>query len=233
MTQSTDPNSQPDSSNAPQSSSQGTNPGTPPKTGLHRDIVVLAVVILVVGIMISSAVIMSRHNEAANVGNRQSAVLGDVHGAVAPDFDLKSLDTGRNVKLSDFRGKAVVLNFWATYCEPCKIEMPWFEDLSKEYASQNVQFIGVAMDDVGEDKIKDFAKQLGVTYPILLGKESVGDAYGGLQFLPMTFYIDPNGKVVERSLGIAGKGDVEANIKRALQGAPATQASAGAAKSNP
>jgi peroxiredoxin len=146
------------------------------------------------------------------------------NGSVAPDFQLKSLD-GKQVRLSDFRGKAVLLNFWATWCAPCKIEMPWFVDLQKQYAAQGLQVIGVAMDDSGEETIAKFAKEMGVNYPVLIGKESVGDAYGGVEFLPTTFFIDRQGKVVDRVFGLVGHSDMEDNVKKAL-GAGAAQASA-------
>jgi peroxiredoxin len=147
------------------------------------------------------------------------------NGAVAPDFALKSLD-GKQVRLSDFRGKAVLLNFWATWCAPCKIEMPWFVDLQKQYASQGLQVLGVAMDDSGEETISKFAQQMGVNYPVLIGKEAVGDAYGGVEFLPTTFIIDRQGKVVDRVFGLVGRSEFEDNIKKALgPGASPAQAS--------
>jgi peroxiredoxin len=134
---------------------------------------------------------------------------------MAPDFELQSLD-GKTVNLSDFRGKAVLLNFWATWCQPCKIEMPWFEQLQKRYAREGLQVIGVAMDDAGKEDIANFAKNLGVNYPILLGKETVGDAYGGVQFLPATFYVGRDGKIVDKVFGLKGRDEIEGNIKKAL-----------------
>jgi thiol-disulfide isomerase/thioredoxin len=101
---------------------------------------------------------------------------------------LESLD-GKTVHLSDFRGKAVLLNFWATWCVPCKFEMPWFEQLQKQYGPQGFQVLGIAMDDASKKDIAEFASKLGIDYPILIGKEDVGDAYGGVQFLPATFYV--------------------------------------------
>jgi len=145
------------------------------------------------------------------------------NGSVAPDFELKSLD-GQQVRLSDFRGKAVLLNFWATWCAPCKIEMPWFVDLQKQYASQGLQVIGVAMDDSGEETISKFVQQMGVNYPVLIGKEAVGDAYGGVEFLPTTFIIDRQGKVVDRVFGLVGRSEFEDDIKKAL--GPGAQANA-------
>ncbi len=183
---------------------------------MRKDAVVLVVVVVAVALMISASVMWSRKSGALPANSSPAAGLqGDVKGVEAPDFTLPTVE-GKDLKLSAFRGKAVLLNFWATYCQPCKIEMPWFEELQKQYASQGLQVIGVAMDDVGPAEIEKFAKNLGVDYPILVGKEAVGDQYGGLQFLPTTFYIDRQGKIVERVFGLTSHREIEDNIKKAL-----------------
>ena len=133
----------------------------------------------------------------------------------APDFTLESLD-GKSVRLSDLRGKAVLLNFWATWCGPCKIETPWLVELQNQYGSQGLQVIGVAMDDSGKDEIAKFAKDMGVNYPVLLGKEAVGDAYGGVPALPESFFIGRDGKIVDKIIGLKGKAEIEDSIKKAL-----------------
>ena len=133
----------------------------------------------------------------------------------APDFTLQSLD-GRSVRLSDLRGKAVLLNFWATWCSPCKIEMPWFIELQNQYGSQGLQIVGVAMDDSSKEDIAKFAKDIGVNYPVLLGKEAVGAAYGGVPALPESFFIGRDGKIVDRIIGLKGKSEIEDSIKKAL-----------------
>jgi thiol-disulfide isomerase/thioredoxin len=144
----------------------------------------------------------------------------------APDFALQSLD-GKTTHLSDFRGKAVLLNFWATWCGPCKIEMPWFVDLQKEYGSQGLQIVGVAMDDASKEDIAKFAKDMGVNYPILIGKESVGDEYGGVPALPESFLIARDGKIVDKIIGLRGKAEIEDAVKKALETRPpSSQASA-------
>ena len=145
--------------------------------------------------------------------------------AIAPDFSLESLD-GATTRLSDFRGKAVLLNFWATWCGPCKIEMPWFVDLQKKYAAQGLQIVGVAMDDASKQDIAKFAKDMGVNYPILIGKESVGDQYGGVPALPETFLIGRDGKIVDKIIGLKGKGEIEESIKKALDTRPAASQAA-------
>src|SRR5271157_424125 len=139
---------------------------------------------------------------------------------VAPDFSLQSLD-GKTMRLSDFRGKAVLLNFWATWCGPCKIEMPWFVDFQNQYGSQGLQIVGVAMDDASKEDIGKFAKDLGVNYPILIGKESVGDQYGGVPALPETFLIGRDGKIIDKIIGLKGKADIEESIRKALDTQPA------------
>ena len=145
--------------------------------------------------------------------------------SIAPDFTLESLD-GKSMKLSDLRGHAVLLNFWATYCGPCKIEMPWFVELQKQYGAQGLQIVGVAMDDASKEDIAKFAKDMGVNYPILIGKESVGDDYGGIPALPETFFIGRDGKLMDKIIGLKGKGEIEEDIKKALNTQPAaTQAS--------
>jgi cytochrome c biogenesis protein CcmG/thiol:disulfide interchange protein DsbE len=142
---------------------------------------------------------------------------GDVAGAVAPDFELNILNAnGKTMKLSDLKGKAVLLNFWATWCEPCKVEMPWFVDLQKEYGSQGLQIVGVSMDDEEEKTVSDFAKKMGVNYPILRGTEKIADLYGGIEGLPTSFFIDRSGKVIARESGLISESRIVEHIKKSL-----------------
>jgi len=142
-------------------------------------------------------------------------LAGNVQGAPAPDFTLVSLD-GSKVTLSEFRGKAVLLNFWATWCPPCKVEMPWFAELQKQYASEGLVVLGVAMDDSQPDAIAKFASQMGVNYPVLLGTDKVSDDYGDVQFLPTTFYIGRDGAIVDKMTGLLERKDIENAVKKAL-----------------
>jgi peroxiredoxin len=138
-----------------------------------------------------------------------------VAGRVAPDFELKDL-SGKTVKLSDFRGKAVVLNFWATWCAPCKTEIPWFVDLQNKYGNQGLAVVGVALDESSDKEIADFAKEMKMNYPVLLGKEETSDLYGGVEALPTTFYIDRNGKIITTVPGLIDRKEIEDNIIKAL-----------------
>ena len=157
--------------------------------------------------------------------------LGLAHNTAAPDFTLESLD-GQNMSLSDFRGKAVLLNFWATWCGPCKIEMPWFVDLQREYGPQGFQIVGVAMDDSSKEDIAKFAKEMGVNYPVLLGKEAVGEEYGGVPALPESFFIGRDGKIVDKIIGLRGRSEIEDSIKKALETQPGTSTASAASPSN-
>jgi len=142
-------------------------------------------------------------------------LVGNVKGVEAPDFSLLTLD-GQKVKLSDYRGKAVLLNFWATWCPPCKVEMPWFVDFQKQYGKDGLVVLGVAMDDAEPAEIGKFASDLGVNYTVLLGTDKVSDAYGDVQYLPTTFFIGRNGAIVDKATGLLDRKDLEDDVKRTL-----------------
>ncbi len=185
---------------------------------MKRSPLALVVVAFVVALMLYFGYHQARRTAAAAPRITQDTI--------APDFSLESLD-GKTIRLSDLRGKAVLLNFWATWCGPCKIEMPWFVDFQNQYGTQGLQIVGVAMDDASKEDIAKFAKDMGVNYPILLGKEAVGDEYGGVPALPETFLITRDGKIVDKIVGLRGKAEIEDSIKKALSTSPATnQASA-------
>ena len=145
----------------------------------------------------------------------QQGVQGDLRGKPAPDFTLKTLD-GKTVKLSDLRGKAVVVNFWATWCGPCKIEMPWLVDLQNRYASQGLVILGISVDEGSSDKIASFAKEMNVNYTVLRTTDEVSDLYGGIDGLPTTFYVGRDGVVIEQAAGLVSKDVIENEIKAAL-----------------
>jgi len=168
---------------------------------------------LVVVAVVAAAMLYFGMHMARRADSGRSLLI--TKSSPAPDFTLESLD-GKSMTLSDLRGKAVLLNFWATWCGPCKIETPWLVELQNQYGSQGLQVVGVAMDDSGKDEIAKFAKDMGVNYPVLLGKEAVGDAYGGVPALPESFFIGRDGKIVDKIIGLKGKGEIEDSIKRAL-----------------
>jgi cytochrome c biogenesis protein CcmG/thiol:disulfide interchange protein DsbE len=149
------------------------------------------------------------------------------NGALAPDFTLNLIgEHGKPVRLSSLKGKAVLLNFWATWCEPCKIEMPWLVELQKKYGPQGLQVVGVAMDDAGDKAIAAFAHKMGVNYVILQGTEKVADLYGGLEGLPTTFFLDRSGIVVDQAMGLESESLIEDSIKKSLGNETTNTASA-------
>lgn len=145
-----------------------------------------------------------------------AVTLGPAQLSPAPDFTLKSL-TGESVKLSDFRGKVVLLNFWATWVGPCRILTPWLVELQSQYGPQGLQVVGVSLDDdATKVEISEFADSMRVNYPILMGDEKVANAYGGIPAMPVTFVVGRDGKTVDRIIGLKGKGEIEDVIKKTL-----------------
>lgn len=152
----------------------------------------------------------------------QQDVAGDedlprLQGREAPNFTLTNVD-GKKVSLSDYRGKAVLINFWATWCAPCKIETPWFVELYNQYAPKGFEILGVSEDDssVSRAQIAKFGKEEGINYPLLVGNDAVSHKYGGVEVLPTSYFVGRNGKVVAETAGLVAKDEVEANIKKAL-----------------
>ena len=138
-------------------------------------------------------------------------------GVKAPDFQLESID-GKMVKLSDFRGKAVLLNFWATWCGPCRAEMPWLVELYAKYKDAGLEIVGVSMDQnaVHRPRVVPYVHEKNVTYTILYGNDRVSAAYDGVPLLPTSFFIGSDGKVVGGFEGIKTKNELELGVLRAL-----------------
>ena len=134
---------------------------------------------------------------------------------LAPGWQLQSIE-GKPVKLSDYKGKVVVLNFWATWCPPCRDEIPDLVSLQKQYAAQGVVVIGISMDEGGAARVASFAKKYGINYPVVMGDEKTFEAYGGIQVLPTTFIIDRKGNIVDGLQGGADRVGFEAAIKPVL-----------------
>jgi peroxiredoxin len=143
--------------------------------------------------------------------------LPDLRGKRAPEFNLRTVD-GKKVSLSDYKGKAVLINFWATWCAPCKIEMPWLVALRSQYAPQGFEILGVNEDDAGTPRAKlaKFGQEQGLNYPLLVGDDAMSRMYGGVEFLPTSYFVGRDGKIVADTAGLVSKSEVEASIKKAL-----------------
>lgn len=161
--------------------------------------------------------------DANGVAQYQSPFMGKP----APAFALEDL-SGKKVSLADYKGKAVLVNFWATWCGPCKIETPWIIELRQKYASQGFEVLGI--DTEGDDLKKDdkaawakdksavakFVDQEKITYPVLVNGDSLSQEYGGLDAMPTSFFVDRKGTVVAAQMGLTSESDIESNIQKAL-----------------
>ena len=174
--------------------------------------------------MVASLLLVYGFTAARNGTAPEVLAAARMKGSVAHEFALQTTQ-GKLLRLSDLRGQAVVLSFWATWCGPCKIEMPWLVELQKQYGPQGLQVLGVDVkDDAPLEDVNSFAADLGVDYPILVGKRSeqdaVGDSYGGLPFLPTTVFITRDGKVSEKTIGLTSRSEVEESIRKVLAQGP-------------
>ena len=148
-------------------------------------------------------------------------------GKPAPAFTLADL-SGKKVTLESYRGKAVLINFWATWCAPCRLETPWLIELRNKYAAEGFEVLGV--DTEGDDLQKsdtagwaknkaavgNFVAEMKVPYPVVMDGDSISREYGGLDDLPASFFVDRKGTVVAAQVGLTSESDIEGNIKKAL-----------------
>ncbi len=221
---------------------------------MRRNVLVLTAMILAVALMVAAGAInfvQRRKAEQARLQQMKVTLVPDsasstpapdsdvspadipsaedsttpLNGKIAPAFTLQDLN-GNKVSLSSYKGRPLVVDFWATWCGPCKVEIPWFEKLHDQYASQGLEIIGVSADELDKDDaaklftekrdIADFASKMHMNYPILIDGSSLENQYGGLDALPTTFFIDRNGKIVASTIGLAPRDEIEANIKKAI-----------------
>ena len=134
----------------------------------------------------------------------------------APQFALKDIN-GRTVRLSDYQGKVVLINFWATWCPPCRAEMPEFVRLQRVHADQGLQIIGITYPPEEKDRVRRFARSLGVNYPIILGTRQLKDRFSSDETLPLTVVINRDGKVSDIISGILLRQEFDEKIKPLLE----------------
>ena len=159
----------------------------------------------------------SANNQSVQQDVAADEGLPDLRGKRAPEFSLRTVD-GKKVSLADYKGKAVLINFWATWCAPCKIEMPWLVSLRTQYAPQGFEILGVNEDDAGTPRAKlaKFGQEQGLNYPLLVGDDAMSRKYGGGEVLPTSYFVGRDGKIIAETAGLVSKSEVEASIKKAL-----------------
>src|SRR5713101_6156059 len=149
---------------------------------------------------------------------------GPVVATVAPDFTLKDLD-GKDVSLSQYKGKVVLINFWATWCGPCRIEMPWLIEMQQKYGDRGFTVLGVAMDEEGKSAVAPFiekerydvgGKSVPVNYPIVLGSDALAEKFGGLLGYPTSILIGRDGKQIKRITGLISYDEILQSIESQL-----------------
>jgi len=134
---------------------------------------------------------------------------------LAPDFNLKDA-SGKDVKLADFKGKVVLVNFWATWCHGCQVEIPWFIEFQKEYESRGLVVIGISMDDDGWKSVRPWLKEKKVNYPIVIGNGGLGKQYG-LDGMPLTALVDREGRIADVHPGLVDKAATQQKITALVQ----------------
>jgi cytochrome c biogenesis protein CcmG/thiol:disulfide interchange protein DsbE len=136
-------------------------------------------------------------------------------GRIAPDFVLTDA-SGKPVRLSSFRGKVVLLNFWATWCPPCNAEIPWFVECQRRYGDRGFVVLGISLDDDGWKSVTPYAVDKKINYPVMLGNAHVTQLYGGVKSLPMTLIVDRLGNIAANNAGLIDKDQYETEIEGAL-----------------
>ena len=170
--------------------------------------------VLVIGLLIAAAVVTVFFLVFAR-GYDPAAIESPLIGRPAPGFALKAVGTGETIDLAQFRGKPVIVNFWATWCRPCWDENPVLTQTS-QMLGDKVQFVGVVFQDE-ESKIKDFLQQRGWAYPTLVdqaGKTAIAYGVGGV---PETYFLDKNGVIVAKFAGPMSAEDIQSNLQKALK----------------
>lgn len=150
-----------------------------------------------------------RHNHASRAATSASAYHS------APDFTLPQLD-GQDLRLSSYRGKVVLLDFWASWCEPCRVETPHLIELQQKYGERGLQIIGVSMDD-SPDPARAFYQQFHMNYPVVMGTAKTGELYGGVLGLPIAFLINRDGRIYAKHIGATDRAVFEKDILSLLQ----------------
>ncbi len=194
----------------------------PVRRGLVWAVVAAAGLALCVAVLPQPRVLAYRCLDCSVALWQSLSASNPVHAKVKPEEDRKmapdfaSVDaSAKPVKLSDFRGKVVLLNFWATWCGGCQVEIPWFIEFQKNYKGNGFVVIGVSLDADGWESVKPYVKEKAVNYPIVIGSRDVAQLYR-VTAMPVTLLIDREGRIAASHVGVVGEGDYKAEVEALL-----------------
>jgi thiol-disulfide isomerase/thioredoxin len=184
----------------------------------------IGIIIVTVAVLIGLTIYADRATRVSAKPGSIAVAAADSSVKPAPDIHLKDLDD-KEVSLADYKGKVVLINFWATWCDPCRVEIPWLIDMQAKYASRGFTVVGIAMDDEGKSVVAPFiakerfdvdGKQLPIAYPILLGNDDASDKFGGILGYPTSFLISRDGKQVMKFQGLKSYDEIAQAIESQL-----------------
>jgi thiol-disulfide isomerase/thioredoxin len=183
----------------------------------------VAIIIVTVAALIGLTIYADR---ATRLSSKSAAshTTANAAGKPAPEIKLKDLDD-KEVRLADYKGKVVLVNFWATWCDPCRVEIPWLIDMQAKYGAKGFTVVGVAMDDEGKSVVAPFVakerfevdgQKLPMSYPILIGNDEASDKFGGILGYPTSFLISRDGKQIVRFQGLKSYDEIAQAIESQL-----------------
>jgi thiol-disulfide isomerase/thioredoxin len=199
-------------------------PAPPPVASEHKPVSrakVLGMAVAAIVVMLG-LYFLNRH-WIAPVALRQAQAKGNGNHPLAPEFTLTDI-FGNKLSLSDYKGKVVMLDFWATWCGPCRIEIPGFVELQDRYRDQGFTIIGISMDDSAEP-VMEFYKQFKMNYPVAVGNDSLGALYGGIFGMPTTFLIGRDGRIYSKHVGASNVDVFEEEVKVLIAAKPSDELS--------
>lgn len=184
-------------------------------------------ILLIIGtvvVLIGATVYLDRVTRLKAQNSVDTVRADDPPGTPAPVVSFKNLD-GQDVPLSEYKGKVVLVNFWATWCEPCQLEIPWLIEIQQKYSAKGFTVLGVDVDDEGSNVVSAYTakerfhvngQQLAINYPVLRGNDDVADKFGGLLGYPTSFLISRDGKIVKKTQGLIDYEEITKAIESQL-----------------
>lgn len=168
-------------------------------------------------VMAMSALVVAAYSQQPEAPKAVAPVSGALPVvAPAPVWTLKDVH-GKSVNSAQFKGKVVVVDFWATWCGPCRSEIPGYIELQNKYGKDGFVVVGISLDQAGPKVVEDFVKKFGMNYQVVMGDDSIQEAFGGMDAIPTTFLIDRDGRIRDRKVGAESKDEYEKKVASLLK----------------